>query len=119
MRPRWLVAAGLMLAGGAWGQNPADEDSPPRAELPRRQPGPGRQIANGAGNIGVGAAKGAGHLALGAAKGAGNLVTLHPVDAAVSVGKGAVEGGKDATVGAVKGSAKIGKGIGRGLKRIL
>ena len=44
---------------------------------------------------------------------------MHPIDAGVPVGKGAVAGGKDVAVGTVKGSAKIGKGIGRGLKRIL
>lgn len=83
------------------------------------EPGPGRQIANGAGNIGGGAAKGAGHLAAGTAKGAGNLVTLHPVDAGVSVGRGAAAAGKDVTVGTVKGTGKIGKGIGRAFKKIL
>lgn len=84
----------------------------------KTDPGPGRQIGSGAGNIGIGAAKGAGDLAKGAAKGVGNLATLHPIDAGVAVGKGGVAAGKDVTVGTVKGSAKIGKGVGRAIKRI-
>jgi hypothetical protein len=83
-----------------------------------QEPGPGRQVANGAANIGVGAAKGAGHLVRGTAKGVGNLVTLHPIDAAVSMGKGAGQAGKDVTVGTAKGSYKITKGIVRGIKRL-
>lgn len=82
------------------------------------QPGPGRQVANGAGNIGVGAAKGAGDLAKGGAKAAGNLVTLHPIDAAASAGKGAAAAGKDVSVGTVKGAGKIGIGIGRAFKKL-
>ena len=95
---------GCALASFAWCQS---------------EPGPGRQIAGGAGNIGTGAAKGAGDLAKGTAKGAGNLVTLHPIDAGVSLGKGAVAAGKDVSVGTVKGSGRIGKGIGRAVKKIL
>jgi hypothetical protein len=56
---------------------------------------------------------------LGTAKGIGNLATLHPVDAAVSVGTGAGKAGKDMTVGTVKGTAKITKGVGRAIKKIL
>lgn len=84
-----------------------------------QSPGPGREIANGAGNIGAGAAKGAGHLALGSAKAAGNLVTLHPIDAAVSAGHGAGSAGKDVAVGTVKGTGKIGKGLGRLIRKAL
>lgn len=84
-----------------------------------QSPGPGREIANGAGNIGVGAAKGAGHLAAGSAKAAGNLITLHPIDAAVSAGHGAGSAGKDVAVGTLKGTRKIGKGVGRLIRKVL
>ena len=57
--------------------------------------------------------------ATGAAKGAVDLVTLHPIDAGVAVGTGAVKAGKDVAVGSVKGVGKIGKGVGRALKKIL
>ena len=46
------------------------------------------------------------------------LVTLHPVNAASSLGKGAGVAGKDVTVGTVKGAGKIGKGIGKAVKKI-
>lgn len=80
--------------------------------------GAGKEIGSGAGDIGKGAAKGAGNLAKGTGEGALNLVTLHPVNAAASLGKGAGTAGKDVTVGTVKGTAKIGKGIGKGLKKL-
>jgi hypothetical protein len=100
----------LLLAGCAWAQTQTEE--------PKRQPGPGREIGNGAGNIGTGAAKGAGNLAKGTGKGALDLVTSHPINAAGSVGKGAASAGKNVTVGTAKGSGKIGKGIGRAFKKI-
>jgi hypothetical protein len=77
------------------------------------------QIASGAGDIGKGAAKGVGNVAKGTGKGALDLVTLHPINAATSVGKGAGLGARDVTAGTVKGTAKIGKGIGKGIKKIL
>ncbi len=80
---------------------------------------PGHEIGSGAGTVGVGAAKGAGDLAKGTGKGALNLVTLHPIDAGVSTGKGALAAGKDVGVGTVKGSGKMVHGIGRGIKKIL
>ena len=49
------------------------------------------------------------------AKGAGDLITLHPVQAGASVGKGAVVAGKDVTVGTAKGTGKIAKGVGKAL----
>jgi len=82
------------------------------------EPSAGRQVANGTGNVAGGAGKGAGDLAKGTGKGAADLVTLHPIDAAGSVGKGAVGAGKDVSVGAAKGSGKIVKGIGRGIKHL-
>jgi len=78
----------------------------------------GGEVASGTGDIGKGAAKGAGSLAAGTGKGAVNLVTLHPIDAAASVGKGGVVAGKDVAVGTTKGSAKIVTGIGKGIKHI-
>lgn len=98
----------FLLASCGWAQG--DEQ--------RTTPGPGRQIANGAGNIGIGAAKGAGDLAKGTAKAAGNLVTLHPIDAGVSISKGAGTATKDVAAGTVKGTGKISAGIGRAFKRI-
>jgi len=78
----------------------------------------GGEIGSGSADIGKGAAKGAGNLAAGAGKGAVNLVTLHPIDAAASVGKGGVVAGKDVAVGTTKGTAKIVTGVGKGIKHI-
>jgi hypothetical protein len=80
--------------------------------------GPGKEIGSGAGDIGKGAGKGVGNVAKGTGKGAVDLVTLHPVNAAASVGKGAAIGGKDVAVGTVKGTGKIGKGIGKAVQKI-
>ena len=82
------------------------------------QSGPGKEIGSGAGDIGKGAAKGAGNLAKGTGKGALDLVTLHPINAAASIGKGAAVAGKDVGVGTVKGTGKIGKGIGKAIKKL-
>lgn len=79
----------------------------------------GGEIASGSGNIGTGAAKGAGHAAEGVGRGAVDLATLHPVNAAGDIGKGGVAAGKDVAVGTGKGTAKIAKGIGKGIKHIL
>jgi len=84
----------------------------------KKNPGAAREIGNGAGNIGAGAGKGAGSLAKGTAKGAADLVTLHPIDAGTSVGKGAVGAGKDVGVGTAKGTGKIAKGIGKAFKHL-
>jgi len=115
----WM-ALGFAVVSGVWAQSDANQTSTTRDTVEhRREPGPGRQIGSGAATIGTGAAKGTGDLAKGTAKGIGKLATLHPVDAGVSVGKGAGAAGKDVTVGTVKGTGKITKGIGRGLKKIL
>ncbi len=84
----------------------------------KKSRGAAKEIGSGAGNVGTGAAKGAGSLAKGTAKGAGELVTLHPVDAATSVGSGAVHAGKDVGVGTAKGTGKIVKGIGKAIKHL-
>jgi len=52
------------------------------------------------------------------AKGVVDLATLHPIDAGVSVGKGAATAGKDVIFGTVKGTAKITKGVGKAIKKI-
>ena len=79
---------------------------------------PGGDVGSGAGDIGKGAGRGVGTAAKDTGKGAGDLVTLHPLNAAGEVGKGAAVGGKDVGVGAVKGTGKILKGTGRGIKKI-
>jgi hypothetical protein len=89
-----------------------------QSDEPKRDRGPGKVIGSGAGDIGKGAAKGAGNLAKGTGKGAVDLVTLHPINAATSLGKGAAMGGKDVGVGAVKGTGKIGKGVGKAIKKL-
>jgi len=75
-------------------------------------------VGSGAGDVGKGTAKGAGAAAKGVGKGAGDLVTLHPIDAAGNVGKGAAVAGKDVGVGAAKGTGKIAKGTGRGIGKV-
>jgi len=90
----------------------------PQVQDRKSEPGPGKEIGSGAGNIGTGAAKGAGNLAKGTGQGAVDLVTLHPVNAATSIGKGAAAAGKDVSVGTVKGAGKIAKGIGRAFKKL-
>jgi hypothetical protein len=86
---------------------PADTAQPPAQP---QQRSPGGDVGSGAGDIGKGTAKGTGAAAKGVGKGAGDLVTLHPVDAAGNVGKGAAVAGKDVGVGAAKGTGKIAKG---------
>jgi hypothetical protein len=75
-------------------------------------------IGSGAGDVGKGAGKAVGSAAKGTGKAAADLVTLHPINAATDLGKGAVGVGKNAGVGAVKGSAKIVRGTGKALKHI-
>ena len=93
-----------MLAISGWGQSSADQ---------KHQSGAAREIGSGAGTVGTGAAKGAADVAKGTGKGAASLVTLHPINAGVSLGKGAATAGKDVTVGTVKGTGKVAKGVGR------
>ena len=106
------ICLSLALAACAWAQQAEPKDEP------KHESGPGRQIGSGAGDIGKGTAKGAGNLAKGTGKGPLDLVTLHPIDAAGSVGKGAVLADKDVSVGTVKGTGKMGKGIGRAIKKL-
>ena len=103
------IALGLVLAISGSGQSSADQ---------KHQPGAAREIGSGAGTVGTGAAKGAGDVAKGTGKGAVNLVTLHPINAGVSIGKGAATAGKDVTVGTVKGTGKVAKGVGRAFTKL-
>ncbi|HEX5228819.1 MAG TPA: hypothetical protein VFW44_13965 [Bryobacteraceae bacterium] len=107
-----LVVCGWMPCGWAQ-QTPAN---PPPDQKHHR--GAAKEIGSGAGDIGKGTAKGAGSAAKGAGKGAVDLVTLHPIDAAASVGKGAAAAGTNVGVGAAKGTGKIGKGIGKAIRKI-
>lgn len=106
----------VLMAACAWAQSQPNQ--PINNPEPRHHTGAGKDIGSGTGNVGKGAAKGAGNVAKGAGKGAVDLVTLHPVNAAASVGKGAGVAGKDVTVGTVKGTGKIGRGIGKALKKL-
>jgi hypothetical protein len=97
-------------------QQPSTQE--PSAKQKGKQSSPGGDVGHGAGDVGKGTAKGAGAAAKGVGKGAGDLVTLHPLNAAGDVGKGAVGAGKDVGVGAAKGTGKIAKGTGRGIGKI-
>ncbi len=118
----FLSLAFVFRGQNAPGQNtqlplPADTAQPPAQTQPQQR-SPGGDVGSGAGDVGKGTAKGAGAAAQGVGKGAGDLVTLHPVNAAGNVGKGAAVAGKDVSVGAAKGTGKIAKGTGRGIGRI-
>ena len=112
-------SSGAILSLPGWTQQTGG--NAPADEKPQQHEGTTARhdVASGAGNIGIGAAKGAGDAAKGVGKGTVDLVTLHPVNAAGSVGRGAVSAGKDVTEGAAKGTGKIGRGIGKAFKRIL
>ncbi len=75
-------------------------------------------VGSGAGDIGKGVAKGAGSAAKGTGKAAADLVTLHPINAATDLGKGAAKTGKNVGVGAAKGTGKILKGTGKALRHL-
>jgi hypothetical protein len=57
-------------------------------------------------------------VAKGTGKGAVDLVTLHPVNAATDIGKGAGKAGGHVAVGTVKGTGKVVKGTGKAIKKI-
>ena len=116
-----LLVAGLAVAVPAQSQAVTDHSSGTSSKATHTEKkgrSAGGEMASGTGDIGKGAAKGAGNLAAGAGKGAVDLVTLHPIDAAASVGKGGVSAGKNVGVGTVKGTGKIVKGVGKGVKHI-
>jgi hypothetical protein len=117
-----LISFGLVLGFTSWGQSTSDQNpanpTPEAKQNHKSEPGAAREMGSGAATIGVGAAKGAGSLAKGTGKGAVELVTLHPVDAGASVGKGAAGAAKDVSVGTVKGTGKVAKGAGRAFKKL-
>ena len=113
------VSLVFVLGVSAWAQSSVDQGSAAESRQEKEhKPGAAREIGAGAGTAGVGAAKGAGAVAKGTGKGTVDLVTLHPINAATSLGKGAAAAGKDVTVGTVKGTGKVTKGIGRALKHL-
>ncbi|MBV9780578.1 MAG: hypothetical protein JOY62_11465 [Acidobacteriaceae bacterium] len=115
----------LQLAGFGAAQSTSEQGSTvtqstvEKEKKPKKDRGAASEMGHGAGDMAGGAAKGAGSLAKGTAKGAGDLATLHPIDAATDVGKGAAGAGKNAGVGAAKGTGKIAKGIGKAFKHLL
>jgi hypothetical protein len=109
-----LLAATICLAGIAVAQT--SESAKPDA---KQHTSAKRDVGSGAGDIGKGAAKGAGSAAKGTGKAAADLVTLHPINAATDLGKGAVSTGKNVGVGGAKGTAKILKGTGKAIKHVL
>ncbi len=115
-----LLAASTFALGQQITTQPAPVQTTPQPTAPAQVQGrsPGGDIGSGAGDIGKGAAGGVGNVAKGTGKGAVDLVTLHPINAAGNVGKGAAVGGKDIGVGAAKGTGKVAKGVGRGIKHI-
>jgi hypothetical protein len=113
------LSLGLALALSAFGQSSPDQNSTTEQTHEQKgQPGAVREIGAGAGSVGTGAAKATGDVAKGGGKAAVDVVTLHPIDAAGSAGKGVATAGKDVTVGAAKGAGKVTKGIGRVFKKI-
>ena len=94
-RPLAVTGLGLVLALCTWGQSNADSKA---TQHDKPKPRAAKEIGSGAGTVGVGAAKGAGDIVKGTGKGAADLVTLHPVGAGASIGKGAAHAGKDVTV---------------------
>jgi hypothetical protein len=114
-----LLFATLCLAGVAVAQT---SDSPQASDRPQPdstvRTSAKHDVGSGAGDIGKGAAKGAGSAAKGTGKAAADLVTLHPINAATDLGKGAVNTGKNVGVGAAKGTGKILKGTGKAIKHV-
>jgi hypothetical protein len=111
----------FVFATAAYGQQTAPQSDSQQAPAETAQPqprSPGGDVGSGAGDIGKGAASGTGAAAKGVGKGTEDLVTLHPLNAAGNVGKGAGIAGKDVGVGAAKGTGKIAKGTGRALKKV-
>jgi hypothetical protein len=113
-----VLLFGLAATPPAWSQSDQTTASQSTVHTKKEGRSAGGDVGSGAGDIGKGAAKGAGNLAIGTGKGAADLVTLHPIDAATSVGKGGALAGKDVVVGTTKGTGKIAKGMGKGIKHI-
>jgi hypothetical protein len=119
-RAEILSLALLVFGMSAYGQNqstPTPNENTAQLAGQKQGRSAGGDIGSGSGDVGKGAGKGVGNLTKGTGKGAGDLATLHPVDAAGAVGKGAASAGKDVGVGTAKGTGKIVKGTGRLLKK--
>jgi hypothetical protein len=117
---RMAIVAALFLSGSlasAQKDEPANDTEQTHAKHSHSKSAK-HDIGSGAGDIGKGAAKGAGSAASGAGHAAADLATLHPVNAATDLGKGAVGTGKNAGVGAAKGTGKIIRGTGKALKHV-
>jgi hypothetical protein len=115
-----LLAAMICLAGMAVAQTPPLMKPSASAQADANEHTSAKHdVGSGAGDIGKGAAKGVGSAAKGTGKAAVSLVTLHPINAATDLGKGAASTGKDVGVGAVKGTSKILKGTGKAIKHLL
>ena len=113
-------AFGRSQAGPEEGQSTPDQPSKQvKSRKDKKQRGAAGEIGSGVGSAAGGVAKGAGSAAAGAGKAAVDLATLHPIDAGASVGTGAVKAGKDVTVGSAKGVGKVGKGVGKAIRKIL
>ena len=114
-----LLLATLCLTGLAFAQT---SESTQAAESPQPEANvhtsAKHDVGSGAGDIGKGAAKGVGSAAKGTGKAAADLVTLHPINAATDLGKGAVNTGKNVGVGTVKGTGKMLKGAGKAIKHV-
>jgi hypothetical protein len=114
-----LLLATACLAGIAFAQtSDHTQDSSSTHVEPGVQTSAKHNVGSGAGDIGKGTAKGLGSAAKGTGKATGDLVTLHPVNAANDLGKGAAKTGKNIGAGTVKGTAKIIKGTGKAIKHL-
>ena len=114
-----LLLATVCLAGIAFAQtSDLTQDSSSTHAEPSVQTSAKHDVGSGAGDIGKGAAKGLGSAAKGTGKAAGDLVTIHPINAATDLGKGAAKTGKNVGVGTVKGTGKIFRGTGKAIKHL-
>jgi hypothetical protein len=109
-----LLTAALFVAGMAFAQTAGAGESKSKTHNKRNK----HDIRSGAGDIAKGTGKGALNAAKGTGKAAGDLATLHPINAAADLGKGAAGAGKNVGVGTVKGTGKIVKGTGKAIKRL-
>jgi hypothetical protein len=108
-----LFSLAILLTGIATAQTSPPPAAPPAAAQPARQPA-GKKHSSAGHDIG----SGAGDIGKGAAKAALDLVTLHPINAATDLGKGAAGAGRNAGTGAVKGSGKVLKGTAKALRHL-
>jgi len=119
---RILALISILALSPAFPQTSADHSSAQTSDASnkkrKRQKGSAAEVGSGVGTIAAGAGKGKGDAASGVAHGAVDLATLHPLDAGVAVGTGAVKTGKDVGVGTAKGAGKVGKGVGHALRKI-